>query len=589
MNAKQQWDRLKAERDALPRGHPRRTMLSNQMNKLNVADGPLDPREGLRSGAANAAGIPEPEKVYSGRGGEDALAQIEEEQWRTNEALRQAQLQQAVTAPDAPGAEFIDQRVDALQDQLSGLGVPPESQGVGTDLREPAPGERPNIGVPQGLEVPGEVGGVPGIDSAPPDVAQQTIDEEVPDAADPRKEGTAKQKPQSMARKDPGQAMATAEQVVNEQGEEPSAELMNKPKQEVIKQAEQLAEKNPGMVQQAENTLKQAFGDLFDSKELMRMGVLFLGALATGASPGQALAYAGQNYLARVDAAASNKAKYQHDLIKSGKYTPASIEAYLESNDPSQLIPTEQLGTMEELGNQEEFFDSKGNRITAREVKVGDNKYWVDGQGRPVNLNNVHTDPSRAPGTPEYTKRIQTEAKTYTKAFEEMQERFGTFGEGAEKQYATELLPGKVGLNAAKWANKNGVPADAMGSLLDNAYQSAIAEAKMTGKKPRSIEAYLNEQYIKSEVGDPALFMDKDGNPAEATKVNELMNIFQNQLSNHPAYQGLSKTAISTRVIQAGRAEWNNLDPDIKLMYERRAGPGQSPFMVYLLNEASKP
>ena len=542
----------------------------------------------------NIASLPigDPTRVAAIEAGEfeptDADFDWDEQRWRTDEALRQAQLQQAVTAPDAPGAEFIDSRVQSLQDQMTNLGVPPESQGVGVDT---VPAVDPSVPpqTPPGLGLsPNEVGAVPGLDTTAPNVPtpQEAADVVDPDAQDPRKEGTSEQKHKA---KPPAEAIKTAQTVIENQGEEPPAELTQTPTQEIVKSAEQAVQKEPGLLQDAMSSLKDAFGDLFDGKELRRMGLLFAGAMLTGSTPGQALSFAGTSYIARVDAKATNKQKYQQDLVKSGKYTPASIEAYLDSNDPSQLIPTEELGTMEELGNQQEFYDKSGNRITAREVKIGDSKYWVDGQGRPINLNNVHQEASRVPGTDEYNKRVHDESKTYTKAFEEMQERFGTFGEGQDKTYATDLLPGKVGLNAAKWANKNGVPPQAMGQLLDNAYQSAIAEANMTGKKPRSIEAYLNEQYIKSEVGDPSLFQTPKGQPADASKVNELMSIFHNQLSGLPAYQGLSKTAISTRVVQAARQEWNALDPEIKETYERRAGPGQSAFMVYLTNEVSKP
>ena len=51
----------------------------------------------------------------------------DERAFKANEALRIAQLQQSATAKDAPGAEFIDSRVASLQDQMTNLGVPPES------------------------------------------------------------------------------------------------------------------------------------------------------------------------------------------------------------------------------------------------------------------------------------------------------------------------------------------------------------------------------------------------------------------------------------------------------------------------------
>ena len=52
--------------------------------------------------------------------------------------------------------------------------------------------------------------------------------------------------------------------------------------------------KDPKMANEAMAGLKNVFGDLFNKKELMRAAVLMVGARLTGATPGQALAIAGQ-------------------------------------------------------------------------------------------------------------------------------------------------------------------------------------------------------------------------------------------------------------------------------------------------------
>ena len=81
------------------------------------------------------------------------------------------------------------------------------------------------------------------------------------------------------------------------------------------------------------STLKETFGDLFDKKELARMGVLMLGGIATGMSPGQALAFAGTQYLNRIDA---KEANYQQ-VAASGKYTKQSVAEYKKTGDPNVL------------------------------------------------------------------------------------------------------------------------------------------------------------------------------------------------------------------------------------------------------------
>ena len=84
-------------------------------------------------------------------------------------------------------------------------------------------------------------------------------------------------------------------------------------------------EKDPKMANEAMAGLKNVFGDLFNKKELMRAAVLMVGARLTGATPGQALAIAGQQYLNRIDAQSANDMKLHNDLIKNGKYNPCLL------------------------------------------------------------------------------------------------------------------------------------------------------------------------------------------------------------------------------------------------------------------------
>ena len=88
----------------------------------------------------------------------------DERAYKANEALRIAQLQQSVTAKDAPGAPMIDARVASLQDQMTNLGVPPESQGVGIDLKPASDPLVPDPAAPDIPLGPDDVGAIPGID-----------------------------------------------------------------------------------------------------------------------------------------------------------------------------------------------------------------------------------------------------------------------------------------------------------------------------------------------------------------------------------------------------------------------------------------
>ena len=77
--------------------------------------------------------------------------------------------------------------------------------------------------------------------------------------------------------------------------------------------------------QKIAGTIRETFGDLFDKKELARMGVLMLGAMATGMSPGQSLAFAGTQYLNRLDAKQANYDQF----AASGQFTKQSLACLL--------------------------------------------------------------------------------------------------------------------------------------------------------------------------------------------------------------------------------------------------------------------
>ena len=106
----------------------------------------------------------------------------------------------------------------------------------------------------------------------------------------------------------------------------------------------------------------------------------------------------------------------------------------------------------------------------------------------------------------------------------------------------------------------------------------------------RSIIPYLNNQYVKSQVGDPSLFQDKTGQTISGEKVQSLMNSFGSVLrnANPETYGQMSNTAISTAVMQQARRQWTMLDPDTQKTWMKRANKGESGFYLYLQNELNK-
>ena len=233
-----------------------------------------------------------------------------------------------------------------------------------------------------------------------------------------------------------------------------------------------------------------------------------VGARLTGATPGQALAIAGQQYLNRIDAQAANDTKLHNDLIKNGKYNLESVKAFMDSGDPSDLVPVaaQRIGT----GEFKEFYSPTGQRVNAQKFKVGEGQYvWVGENGKQIN-SKYNSDPARVPGTPEYKEMIFKDSKTYTDMLKGLrtsaavkQDKYGNV------EYATGIEPTVAGNEIARWAVENEVDPTLMGELIQNAHAAAAADSQ--GKKVKSLKPYLNDLYVKATVGDPNLFKTKGG------------------------------------------------------------------------------
>ena len=287
--------------------------------------------------------------------------------------------------------------------------------------------------------------------------------------------------------------------------------------------------KDPKPANEAMANLKNVFGDLFNKKELMRAAVLMVGAQLTGATPGQALAFAGQQYLNRIDSAAANKQKHEQELIKSGKYNTQSIKAYQQSGDPSDLVPV--AATRTGTGEFKEFYSPTGKKVNAQKFKVGEGQYvWVGADGQQI-TSQWHSEPSRSPGTEEYAKRIADDSKTYTDMLKGLRASASTKTDKyGNVEFATGIEPTVAGREVARWAIENDVDPTLMGELVQNAHIAAASDSK--GKKVKSLTPYLNDLYVKSTIGDATLFQTKEGKTMSAEKLNMLIG-------------GLSKQALT--------------------------------------------
>ena len=136
---------------------------------------------------------------------------------------------------------------------------------------------------------------------------------------------------------------------------------------EVVTAGEQAAQEDPDKLEVAKGFFKDAFSDLFDGKELARMAIMYMGSRALGYDHNGSLRWSVKQYSQRLDAKDAANTKVKNELIKSGKYTPASIEKYVKSGDASVLrqaggsyVPTGNTRTVNIGGKKVGLVEVKG-------------------------------------------------------------------------------------------------------------------------------------------------------------------------------------------------------------------------------------
>ena len=381
------------------------------------------------------------------------------------------------------------------------------------------------------------------------------------------------------------------------------SKVLNKIAEKNLKADPKLADKPGGEVETAgksttpeekkktEGLLAGLFGDLFDKKELARMAVVYLGGRALGGSHQGSLGYAAKAYMGRLDAKAATNAKTKTELLKSGKWQPGSVEAYMKSKDSSDLLP---VGSPVSVGADFKNFYKDGKTFRAQKYTVGKNSYWsADGGKSPIN-NSYHENADEVKGTKEYNQRISSESKSNISVIKGLQERFDELKgkDGKPSTFKTEISPSLQGKKVAEWAAKNGVDAAQAGSLIEQAYHNAISDAANTGRKPRDLVPYLNSLIIRETTGTPELFKVKE-DKSGVTYVSgaKMATLNKNVLALAGRNNKLSDKSNISKLNQfwtLAQSKWTKLDPEVRENWNDKAGDDTTGFYEYVINTIPK-
>ena len=305
---------------------------------------------------------------------------------------------------------------------------------------------------------------------------------------------------------------------------------------------------------------------------------MYVGSRLLGYDHHGSLRHSMKNYVTRVDTKVANKEKAALELTKSGKYTPASIQAFKDSGDVSSLVP---VGVKSQpLGNFKTFFKG-GRQVRAQEFKVGDAKVWQTNDGKIVDASYTD-DPATVKNSPQYNTRVKQDSAQYTDMIKGLRSQFGTEKTDDGVEYATELTPAVAGNKIARWGIENKVPAELMGSIVENAYHSALTHTQNTGEKVRDLTPFLEEQYVVAKVGDASLFKKEDGKPVSGTVVSNLMNSAQTAASR------MGGKVTQSSILTEYRKAWENLSDKERKQWNAKAGKEENGFVKFMQTDIYK-
>ena len=370
---------------------------------------------------------------------------------------------------------------------------------------------------------------------------------------------------------------------------------------------------DPKDVSKAESFLSDIFGDLFDKDELKRMAIMYVGSRMMGGSHNGSMNFAAKQYVSRVDkkvaakkaeekalaeekrldekALAKERRQNVFSLIEKGKKTTDSIAAYEKSGDPRDLVDKPVLTKPPtSTGKTFTFYDKGGRgKVTALQMKDDNgNIFYVNSQGKQLSPFAFHQDESLVPGTQKYIDRELKIGKQMGEALEDLIKR-DTITVDKKEVKPVGFASGSQGIEVARWMNRNNIPVNYMGSILESAYAAAAAEQKATGNKVTSITSYLDKAFIDRIPGNEGLFTRKDKTYVDSGKVMNLIGQGVSILRSKPGQESKSDEQLQNDMLAEMRKEWFKLDDKVRGEYNTKGtNEGETGFMVFMQQQIAE-
>ena len=345
-------------------------------------------------------------------------------------------------------------------------------------------------------------------------------------------------------------------------------------------------------IPEAKSALKDFFGDIFDTKELARAAIMYLGGRATGMSGNQALAFAGKQYINRSDARENTYQK----LAMSGKYSKASLALYRKTRDPNSLIL--KSVPLVNMGSPKELYDTITNkRFISQKMKdptTGNMMYVKEDGVTPVDFTRTTEDARYVPATKENDQMRVEQTDRLSKMVTEFNnlENNQTDGETKNERRAyLQIAPTIIGKSAVDFMIKNQISESAMGEILNNVMTEAVNDLKSNKiKNLNSLDSYFRKSYIQVETNDSVNFKLKDGNPVSPSSVKSFLNSIR-QIGQDNEIKNLNDTNLSSWLMERPDYKtWQNMSQSDKQFYinegmNNKENDRQSGMMVFILDK----
>ena len=360
-------------------------------------------------------------------------------------------------------------------------------------------------------------------------------------------------------------------------------------------------------VKGAMSAIKSMFGDLFDTKELARAAILYLGGRATGLNGNQALAFAGKNYIARTDA----KTSFYNEQATSGKWTNGSLAKYRKTRDPADLIPVGAVYKRSSKDAEVWYNKRTGKTIVYEQWRAGKDGSYVtveagknpmDPNAR-INYSMVTQDGSNVVGTDAYNARINSNRESYADVItaELLKSEIPAEDGRAKSNYLKDINSTTDSKIVSDFAKKYGIDPDTMALVLRNAMVKATEDVRSTRiDKVTTLGPYLKESYITVNTGDRSNFMVGNGKKGDeyseklvgTEEFSSWLAQTQRTLSQLKPGANLDQynpVQFSQKLMeQAIYQDWIGLDEDIKAKYATDGSPNRSGFMEYVTENLAK-